>query len=130
MEETGRRERQVSEQQVPEPTDIPRTNDPRLPVPAPARLPVARRSGRPGAITRLAARGLIPGAVRAASVVGMATAAAVTGAAVAVRLMRPLIMESGPGLAPPNRLPITARPLRAAVHIRYTRWEIHWSDQT
>jgi hypothetical protein len=68
--------------------------------------------------------------VRAASVVGVATAAAVTGAAVAVRLLRPLIMEAGPGLAPPDRLPITAQPLRAVVHIRYTRWEIHWSDPT
>jgi hypothetical protein len=119
----------VSEQQVPEPTDVPGTDDPRLPVTAPARLPVARRSGRPGAIARFAARGLIPGAVRAVSVVGVATAAAVTGAAVAVRLLRPLIMEARPALAPPDRKPITAPPLRGTVHIRYTRWEVHWSDR-
>jgi hypothetical protein len=119
----------VSDQQVPEPADFPRTDEPRLTVPAPARLPVTLRHDGPGAVARLAARGLIPGASRAASVVGVAAAAAVTGAAVAVRLLRPLIMEARAGLRPPNRLPITAQPFRAVVHIRYTRWEVHWPDQ-
>ena len=119
----------MSEQHVPEPADIRGTDENRLPVPAPVRLAAPlRHDGR--AVARLTARGIVPGAVRAASIAGVVAAAAMTGAAVAVRLLRPLIMEARPGLPHPNRLPITAEPLRVAVHIHYTRWEIHWPHQT
>ena len=119
----------MSDQQVPEPADLPRTEEARLPVPAPARLPVTLRRGRRGAVARLAARGLIVDPVRVASVVGLAAAAAVTGAAVAGRFLRPQVVEGRPGILPSNRRPTTAEVFRPSVHVRYTRLEIHWSDQ-
>jgi hypothetical protein len=130
MELPSRRERQVSDQQVPEPTDLPRTDsEAGLPIPAPARLPVTLRRERQRAVARLAARSLTIGPIRVASVVGVAAAAAATGAAVAARLLRPRVMEGRPGVPPPSWPATTADVLRPALHLRYTRWEIHWSDQ-
>jgi hypothetical protein len=119
----------VSDQQVPEPADCPYTEQARLPLPAPARLPVTLRRQRRGAVARRAARSLIVGPVRVASVVGVAAAAAVTGAAVAARLLRPRLIEGRPGVPPPRWPPTTGEVLRPTVHVRYTRLEIHWSHQ-
>jgi hypothetical protein len=129
MEQHGRRERQVSDQQVPEPAVLPRTDQARLPIPAPARLPITLRREGPGAVARRAARSLMIGPVRVASVVGVAAAAAVTGAAVAARLLRPRVMDGRLGVPPPSWRPATAEVLRPTVHFRYTRWEIYWSNQ-
>ena len=129
MERQGRREWQVSDQQVPEPAGVPGTDESRLPIPAPTRLPVTLRRERRGAVARLAARSLIVRPVGVASVVGVAAAAAVTAAAVAARLLRPRAMEGRPGVPPSSWRPTTAPVLRSTVHLRYTRLEIHWSDQ-
>jgi hypothetical protein len=129
MEQHGRWEKPMSDQQVPEPADLPRTDQAPLPIPAPARLPVTLRRERQRAVARLAARSLINGPVRVASVVGVAAAAAATGAAVAARLLRPRVMEDRPGVPPPSWRPTTADVLRPTVHVSYTRWEIHWFDQ-
>ena len=120
----------MSDQQVPEPADLPHTDgEARLPIPAPARLPITLRRERQRAVARLAARNLILGPVGVASIVGVVAAAAATGATVAARLLRPRVMEGRPGVPPPSWRPTTADVLRPTVHLRYTHWEIHWSDQ-
>jgi hypothetical protein len=93
-----------------------------LPVPAPARISVPLRLRRCGEVGRLAARSLVAAPVLAASVVGATSRAALTGAAVAARLLWPRILEGGPGPPTPAAQP--------AVRITYARVEVHWSGQS
>jgi hypothetical protein len=73
-----------------EPTDISRSDEGRLPVPAPRRQPATTRS--PERAVQLAARTALMGPVVAASLAAAATAAAVTAAAAATRLLWPAVL--------------------------------------
>jgi hypothetical protein len=122
----------MPEQNSPEPTEVPRPDEARLPIPAPDRRPAGTTADATG-LTRLATRTVATGPVLAATVLGAATAAAVTGAAVAARLLWPWVTASRPNLPQPTQ---PTRPVTSSsgwsgptVYFRYTSIEIHWPGQ-
>jgi hypothetical protein len=129
----------MSEQQPPEPTDIDRPANARLPVPARDRRAVRPRD------TMSAPSTFVAGPALAASLLGAAAAVAVTGAAVVARLLWPWTTAAGRDLArPPVPTPST-RPSRAVapgrhpahvagwlgpgVRVSYTHVEIYWPGE-
>jgi hypothetical protein len=120
----------MAEQPSPEPTEIARVGDARLPIPAPdRRRVVASRAGATD-LTRLTARTLATGPAIAVTVLGAAAAAAVTGAAVAARLLWPWATAGRPNLVGPSQQPTSSSgSIGPSVYVRYTSVEIHWPGQ-